>query len=697
MLAPWEWQDAVAAILLVASQAVFVGGCHRSAGRLVPPRRPIRLVATLLVAWTAIVITAAIWGTIGWLVPWLFYGSLTALGAFALWWLPQPMRGSQQRTGRPSSKPWRARVRRRAGDGLLLTAVAYVLLYGVLRLPCDWDSLAYHLPIIDQWIQSGSLLVRDCAFWYVPGNNELIGFWWVAGFSGDFLVGLNNLPVFILLVAASWELLVALRVDWPLRGLALTSLLASDVVTRQLISQENDVAVAALFVSAALFGWRWAERAGRGDGFLFAISVGLLAGVKYYALGYAAAVMGLTVAAVLLRRGWKQAIVSTLMALGGCLLLAGVWYARNWVWTGTPLFPKGFEGLGMPDQWAEMRPKNATSTLQRGGTLEIWKLLGQAWLAQAGPATTVAMVTSVVAAGWLLLSPKRGGASQSRNFFAVLLLFAALGVYWITPNVIETVAGTRNMLRMQYHSVRFGTAPAAIATIVVAAALSGIKPKALRATGVAVSIVLIAIDLIVCIGPQIGFATALREWGVLMHWPPGHSVQPVTLGLLIVDSALAVTLWHCIDWSHRGQRRLAIGGLAGIVMWAAATLSSRWHEGFDEHFLRTFRLPVASETEEWMEPGDRLCACVYRYYPLLGSRRQHRVKRPLYLPNPWAIENYLRRERTSLLISFDQDHHWTQTYAGVSPFVNQHPRAFEQLKLRGNYVWRRIDLEELER
>jgi len=62
-------------------------------------------------------------------------------------------------------------------------AVGLIVTQGVGRFPGDWDTLMYHLPLVDLWIQTGSLYVPECAVWHAPGNNELLGVWWAVPFS----------------------------------------------------------------------------------------------------------------------------------------------------------------------------------------------------------------------------------------------------------------------------------------------------------------------------------------------------------------------------------------------------------------------------------------------------------------------------------------------------------------------------------
>src|SRR5262249_43937211 len=149
------------------------------------------------------------------------------------------------------------------------------------------DSLAYHIPLIDQWLHAGSLYAPDCTRWSSPGNNEVLGLWMVAPFSGDFLIHLNNLPPTLLLASTAVGLGTRLGLSRPLAHLGGMAVVCNLVVLKQLVDTENDVAVAACFFAAALYVVRSAEGAGAGSAVLAAVSLGLLAGVKFYALGYA--------------------------------------------------------------------------------------------------------------------------------------------------------------------------------------------------------------------------------------------------------------------------------------------------------------------------------------------------------------------------------------------------------------------------
>ncbi len=145
---------------------------------------------------------------------------------------------------------------------LAALAVAFVVVEAVLQFPTDWDSLAYHIPLVDHWLREGTLYVPDCAFWYVPGNNELWALWSVAPFSGDFLVSLNNLPAAVLLAVAAVQLGSVLGLSRAWRHLFALAVVFTVPMRRQLVSNENDIAVAALFLAALAEAARYRRTGG---------------------------------------------------------------------------------------------------------------------------------------------------------------------------------------------------------------------------------------------------------------------------------------------------------------------------------------------------------------------------------------------------------------------------------------------------
>src|SRR5260370_29625358 len=113
--------------------------------------------------------------------------------------------------------------------------------------------------MIVPWIHAETFYAPDSACWSCPGNKEIIGGWLVALFSGDFLIGLNNLPAAILLALAAVEVGRQLSLSSALANLTGFAVVSNYVVLNQLLDASNDVAAAALFVTCVAYGFRLAK------------------------------------------------------------------------------------------------------------------------------------------------------------------------------------------------------------------------------------------------------------------------------------------------------------------------------------------------------------------------------------------------------------------------------------------------------
>ncbi|HEX5443289.1 MAG TPA: hypothetical protein VFW87_05660, partial [Pirellulales bacterium] len=338
----------LATVLLVRSAARVSARLH--------PRGDFfsRALDSLVLSWAAIVLTAFALSAFRLLVPWLLLALIgTTAAAIPRLLGPSPRRASEGADSTVAdflgaAPLFGGSVRRRDRPWLIAwlayaaLAAGAVALCGLLEFPTDWDSLAYHIPLVDQWIRAGSLNSTHSSSWFHPGNDELLGFWCVAPFSGDFLIGLENIPAVAILGLSVHQLARLLGARPAAAHLTALAALTPHVVMRQLIEGENDVAAAGVFVAALACGVRYAYVPRGSNAFLWAAAFGLLPGTKYYALGYAAVAIAGVVALTLWLRGPRRAAIAGWTALAGAALLSGYWYARNAWLTGTPLYPQGF-------------------------------------------------------------------------------------------------------------------------------------------------------------------------------------------------------------------------------------------------------------------------------------------------------------------------------------------------------------------
>ncbi len=350
-----------------------------------PLVRPVQIAATLLLAWAAIVLGAIFLSLVGLLHPFTLLATMAIAGLSI----------QRFRPGFPRQRGPTERM-----DLVLFGTVSLVLVqviaFGLLILPIDWDTLAYQLPLVDHWVRSGDLADTSTAFWYVPGNLELIGYYFSGAFSGDFWAQFANVPVIAILAAATLTLCYELEINKPTARWVCFGAVVNPVVLRQVRTLENDVAVGTLFIAATLFRAR-AIRSGRlGELALCGISVGLLAGVKYYAIGYAVVVAVIVISVGMHKYGARYGSRALLVFLLSFSAFTAFWYLRNFLISGTPIYPKGIALLGLSGPWDQLRPGFAKTCLALGMQQTDIPLLALAWTACGGILLTLSLLGSLV-------------------------------------------------------------------------------------------------------------------------------------------------------------------------------------------------------------------------------------------------------------------------------------------------------------
>lgn len=692
--------DTLAAVAWVTTNLLLLAAGWRVSRRVASQDTPAALLLhTAVFYWGVIVGSATLLGALGMLTAVSLLGTVAALALLTLWWVPANL-GANVATDRAD------RYGLIGWGGLMAFWVGYVVSGGLLEFPTDWDSLMYHIPLVDQWLCARSLYAPDDAVWYNPGNNELIGLWLVAPFSGDFLIGLNNLPALILLSLGSVEVGRQAGLSPLYAWMGGLAVVANGIVSWQLLDSENDVAVAALFVASLAYGFRYARSGQGGDLALGAMGVGLLAGVKYYALGYGV-VAGVTlVLATALARGLRSVPRAAAFTLLGALVWGGYWYLRNtWV-TGLPLYPKGYSAETdlIVEEW---RSRIWTSTFLGSGRAEVWPLVLEAVKKMTGPCHLVATVAIPVTVGWLLVSglwrrwfdPPRTEASI-RVAVAVALMGSAL-VWGMTPYAAETTPGTLDQLRDGYLPVRFGLSFLSLAVIGLVRVLEdvgqGLRAFAMRLTGSPGSddgVWLRTLGLLPAL--LFGVASAYQFCLRATYESKSHYlIDSLLIGFhLMIVVALAYVCWT--RWPE-SQRRLTAGGAAllmAVVVVAANGLADRWHAGFTPFYDRMFAGDTFSTLAQRDPATTRMCVLTARYYPFFGSYRQYRVSRPTRVPSYVAFRDYLRaRDVNVVVIGGDQFARGRYRH-GVDRIIER-PSLFRQVRQGSSFVVYEVDSARL--
>jgi len=219
--------------------------------------------------------------------------------------------------------------------------------------PGGYDSIAYHLVFVGDWVRRGTIGGSDfqqtgCCGWY-PVNAEITYAWLAVFPHSDRLVGLAQ--VGYLGIGALAIVAIARAVGASSRWAVVAGALfaVTPVALGQASLAYSDVALtAAVLVTAAFMLRLLRADAGRNDVLRFALAAGFTLGVKGTAIPYvAAACLVLAVGLAVRSRRPSRTVVARAGALVALVLVLGSgWYVRAWVATGNPLWPYRIEAAG---------------------------------------------------------------------------------------------------------------------------------------------------------------------------------------------------------------------------------------------------------------------------------------------------------------------------------------------------------------
>ena len=506
---------------------------------------------------------------------------------------------------------------------MLSLLAGHVFRNGLLRYPSDWDTLMYHLPFIDHWLQSQSLAATESARWSTPAQSELLGVWFTGPFTGDFLIALNNVPIIIVWATAVIEFSRQLgcRGWWP--HLTSIACLLVHVSIRQTVDASNDLMVVAFFTSSLAYAIRYHRSSSRPDLMLFGISIGMLASVKYFAVGYAA-VAGAVFLLLNFSAGARRLVAATAYATLLAALVGGYWYARNWVMTGYPLYPMGSSDMG------ERIPYPgglANTTLAFNGNPDVPGLAFSALWRLGGPIYTVAVMVAPLLICWLAINAWRHGSQRIISLALIASVLGSASVLLVTPMLVEDQPETLNHLKWGYTPLRYALCFLSLCVIALMRALEKLSSR-LQRRGAGV--------VLAMVGGAIVAQLMYSLWRI-------HRFDMPTSCL--IGANLGSGVWFLQLVLQRVSKRLRCAALLIVVAGLIGFLSHRWHTGLADHFNRYHQ---ATSFSVICDNPKRILVLDERSYPYFGSRRQNFVTQPMLF---YGIEDV--RERVA---SYGLDH-----------------------------------------
>ena len=614
-----------------------------------------RIVLSGLVVVALIVLAATTLSAFGWLTGIALLCVVGVVSCIGLYWLnvvPCRMPYRDQLTTAPDSTKSNAHhslCERWLWFCISTLLLSHMLVEGVFTLPVDWDSLMYHMPMIDEWIQAGTLYSAASAYWWQPGVNELIGFWIVAPFSGDFLIGLNNLPIVVIWTAATWSIArsVGLTRDWA--HLTTLAVILVHTTFHETDDASNDLAVVAYWSAALACGLRYSSHYRPSDAVFCGISLGLLVGVKYFALGYASVIFVAVVGSIAMRQGWYFGLRAAKVLVLNGVFLGGFWYLRNVIVSGSPVFPLGMTGstpsLGYSSIFLSTFLGNGDSTRFSIALDILWNF--------AGPYHFIAVSTAPITFLFILcagLQNRRRPASATNTILAVALVGSFL-VWIITPMLVEDSPGTLNHLLMGYTPIRFGLCFLSIAVVAMSWAIrecltrvSSSSPFIDGKSNYIVKTVFIGL---------ISWNAKLRVCSV---WNKFNFIETLLIAFALIAVAVLLESLPRFNWAVSNRPKPARLLLAGMTISALFTvsivlLSEHWHSSFDDHFSKHLGSETLKVIANEFPDEKRICVLDLRIYPFFGSARQRIVYRPRQIRSLKWMKKYIDVNCISLLIA----------------------------------------------
>lgn len=221
------------------------------------------------------------------------------------------------------------------------------------QIPLEYDNLAYHLPFVAEWFNTGSIMPHYYSAFagplsYYPSNFELLDLYVTLPFGHDYLVNFINYPFVILVGMAFYAILRRIKVK-SLIGMAFTALfLAMPVIMRQIGVPLVDLMFTYTFLLSVYFLIAFLDQRKPTALIPLAFSIGLFAGTKYLGLVYG---FPLVLIVLIYFLKWfgnnkKLLIRYSLLFIFFTILGGGFWYIRNLLSIGNPIFPVELKVFG---------------------------------------------------------------------------------------------------------------------------------------------------------------------------------------------------------------------------------------------------------------------------------------------------------------------------------------------------------------
>ena len=434
---------------------------------------------------------------------------------------------------------------RESGILMVIVVAGLVCALDLIEHPTrNFDSLAYHLPVMARWVTFSRFEVfadlGQVALY--PSHWELLSTLAVLPLHEDFLVSVANLFAWGQLGLA--VVVLARRLGASRESAALVGglMLTVPSVIARLDAIQPDMVLAGLVITALAFLLRGAGPGRELDAVVVILCAGMLPGLKLSGPIFTIAL--LVVAALIYRGEWRAKwertsrfpIVAGVIA---ALFLASFWYLRNLAVLGNPFGEIEFTVLGATIFEGEISReelgRGALAKVFRYGEAEDWNVMFSVIRDELFVPVLVILAGAFAAAF--------GSRDRQRGLVAVLIA-AGVILYWYTPYSGDNGTHGWRVTSWIENGLRYGFVPLGLLAALAGAGLDRHRVPGLLAfvafvlAGAWTAVVelrpsLISLAVLVLIG--FGCAWATMRGGLVprrLHWPIS-AIAILTLALLL--------------------------------------------------------------------------------------------------------------------------------------------------------------------
>ncbi len=337
-----------------------------------------------------------------------------------------------------NSKGIKGALRGLLADRVILLVTCVVLGFALVKFffnlfnpPLGWDNLNYHFTFPVEWMKHGNLdnpitVFDDPSPTYYPINGSLIFLWLMLPLKNVFLADLGQVPFFIMAFLAVYSISKKLGLDKRNAYLAACLFTLIPNYFKQMRIAYVDVMVAALFLACLNSLFLLNGKFSLKNVFIYALSFGLLLGVKTVALPYCGLLFIPFI--YLCFKNLKMAPASLILFLLFLACLGAFSYIRNFVDTGNPLYPLDFNLFG------KNIFKGVIDSVVYGAHFKIedYRLSKLLFHEGLGAQSLIFILPGMFLA--LPLALKKGRVDSFNNFYFLILPFLIYFVYrYIIP------------------------------------------------------------------------------------------------------------------------------------------------------------------------------------------------------------------------------------------------------------------------